>query len=247
MTYRELVYIVLDELKLLSDDAYYTEEHVLFLLKVYRAQLLYQKYLAEKIMKLPSDANEQEICLDLEVADPQESGCGEVYLKSVQKIPETLDLGTIKVSLSNEFRGEINYVTPRRFKHVGFNRFLKNMIYATKGNNDYLYLKSNNPQATYINKVQVTGIFEDPEEAEKYSCNSSGEQGDACDILDRQFPIEDSLSASLIKYVVADLAAASGNPKDDYNNAADDFATLMNYIRRNLKTKTQKELQNGAV
>jgi hypothetical protein len=34
---KELVYMVLDEVKLLSDDAYYTEEHIVFLLGKYRA------------------------------------------------------------------------------------------------------------------------------------------------------------------------------------------------------------------
>ena len=36
-TYREIVYMVLDELKLESDDAYYTQDHVIFLINKYRA------------------------------------------------------------------------------------------------------------------------------------------------------------------------------------------------------------------
>ena len=43
-TYRELVYLVLDELKGTSDDFTYTEEHIMFLLSNYRAFLLKQKY-----------------------------------------------------------------------------------------------------------------------------------------------------------------------------------------------------------
>jgi hypothetical protein len=39
-TYRELVYMVLDELKAKSDDFYYTEDHIIFLLDKYRAFLL---------------------------------------------------------------------------------------------------------------------------------------------------------------------------------------------------------------
>ena len=34
MTYREIVYIILDNLKLASDDSYITEEHILFLIFV---------------------------------------------------------------------------------------------------------------------------------------------------------------------------------------------------------------------
>jgi hypothetical protein len=40
MTYRELVYTVLDLLKGASDDNYYTEEHVVFLLSKVRAAIL---------------------------------------------------------------------------------------------------------------------------------------------------------------------------------------------------------------
>ena len=43
-TYRELVYLVLDELKGTSDDFTYTEDHIIFLLNKYRAFLLKQKY-----------------------------------------------------------------------------------------------------------------------------------------------------------------------------------------------------------
>lgn len=43
-TYKELVYLVLDELRLHSDDALFTEDHIIFLADKYRAFLLKQKY-----------------------------------------------------------------------------------------------------------------------------------------------------------------------------------------------------------
>ena len=43
-TYRQLIYLVLDELKLISDDSTYTEEHIMTLLSNYRAFLLKQRY-----------------------------------------------------------------------------------------------------------------------------------------------------------------------------------------------------------
>jgi len=39
-TFKEIVYLALEELKLTSDDSYYTEDHILFLLNKYRAFLL---------------------------------------------------------------------------------------------------------------------------------------------------------------------------------------------------------------
>ena len=43
-TYRQLVYLVLDELKLMSDDSTYTEDHVISLLSTYRSFLWKQRY-----------------------------------------------------------------------------------------------------------------------------------------------------------------------------------------------------------
>jgi hypothetical protein len=42
-TYRQLIYMCLDQLKLISDDSYYTEDHIMFLLDKCRTLLLNQK------------------------------------------------------------------------------------------------------------------------------------------------------------------------------------------------------------
>nr|DAU83961.1 MAG TPA: Structural protein [Crassvirales sp.] len=43
-TYREIVFMIMDELKLSSDDSYFTEDHIIFLASKYRAFLLKQRY-----------------------------------------------------------------------------------------------------------------------------------------------------------------------------------------------------------
>ena len=44
MTYREIIYMCLDALKITSDDAIFNEDHILFLVNKYRNLLLQQKY-----------------------------------------------------------------------------------------------------------------------------------------------------------------------------------------------------------
>ena len=44
MTWREAVYMVLDELKLMSDDSNFNEDHIIFLLSKYRSFILKQTY-----------------------------------------------------------------------------------------------------------------------------------------------------------------------------------------------------------
>ena len=46
-TFGEITYMVLDMLKELHDDAYYTEEHIIFLAGRYRSFLLKQRYYSQ--------------------------------------------------------------------------------------------------------------------------------------------------------------------------------------------------------
>ena len=241
MTYRDIVYQVLDLLKLSSDDSYFTEEHIIFLASKVRSAILKQTY--DNIKKEIPESNYQTICLDLEETDGIDgSSCDEVYLKSVQKVPTTLSVGNTSLYPMDYYQGEITYISRERMRYVGYNKWLQNIIYASLGPNQYLYLKSNNPQAMYLGKVAMTGIFENTEEAAKLSCDDNGE-GKVCDILDKDFPLEEGLVTTLIQMVVQFLTGASYRPKDSANDAADDLSDLATFLRQNLKNKLQKQIE----
>lgn len=215
--------MVLDELKLYSDDASYTEEHVMFLLDKYRAFLLKQRY--SDVKKQIPESNYQTICLDL-IEVPAISGepCeGGSYLRSKEKIPFLMKIGNPKVYPVDYYQGEITYVSRERMRYVGYNKYLKNIIYASIGPDNYLYFKSFNPQYLYLEKAGMTGIFEDPQAASELQCPN--ENGDTvCDVLDREFPIEDSLVPQLVQLVVQELYNPSRIEEDDENNAKDDLS-----------------------
>ena len=63
MTYAEVVYMILDELKLSSDDSYFNEYHVLMLADKYRAMILKQRY--KDIKKTVPYSNYQEVVFTL--------------------------------------------------------------------------------------------------------------------------------------------------------------------------------------
>lgn len=107
-------------------------------------------------------------------------------------------------------------------------------------------MKSDNPDLQYLDKIKVTAVFDDPEEAAKYSCDEeSSEDSASCSIMDKEFPIDDSLSAQLIQSVVAALSPSTQSPMDDSNNAMDDLSALAYFIRRNMKNEYQRKLQNS--
>lgn len=239
MTYREAVYMVLDELKSTSDDAIFNENHVIFLLGKYRAFLLRQKY--SDVKRPIPESNYQTICLDL-IEVPAISGepCeGGSYLRSKDRIPFVIKIGTPKIYPIDYYQGEITYVSRERMRYAGYNKYLQNIIYASIGPDNYLYFKSNNPQYLYLEKVKMTGVFENSEEASKLQCEGDNE----CDILDRTFPIEESLVSPMIELVVKELLGAQYRPEDNVNNAKDDISDLATFLQRNTKSNIAKALE----
>ena len=99
---------------------------------------------------------------------------------------------------------------------------MKNMIYATLDPSNRIYLTSQNPQFLYLEEAQLQGIFENAEEASELECG--GENGKECDILDRDFPLEDALIAPLIELVAKELAPSVVAPEDKENNADDNLS-----------------------
>lgn len=240
MTYREIVYFILDQLKLSSDDSYFTPEHIIFLTSKIRSAILKQTY--DNIKKEIPESNYQTICLDLEPVEGFDGkGCDESYLRSIQEIPTTLPVGNTKVHTMDYYQGDITYISRERMKFVGYNRWLQNIIYASLGTDGHLYLKSNNPQAMYLQKVQMTGIFEDSDKAAELSCDADGNK--VCDILDRDFPLEEGLVTTLMQTAVQFLTNSIYKPKDSSNDASDDLSELATFLRQNMKNKFQKQIE----
>ena len=224
-TYKELIYMVLDELKLYSDDALYTEEHVMFLLGKYRTFLLKQRY--SDVKKQIPESNYQTICLDL-IEVPAISGepCeGGSYLRSKEKIPFLMKIGNPRVYPIDYYQGEITYVSRDRMRYVGYNKYLQNIIYVSLGPDYYLYFKSFNPQFLYLEKARMTGIFEDTLAASELQCPDKN-GNIVCDVLDREFPIENALIPPLIQLVVEELTKAEYKPEDKENNSDDDLSEV---------------------
>lgn len=238
-TYKELTYMVLDELKLVSDDSHFQEEHVLFLLDKYRSFLLKQRY--ADIRKEIPESNYQTICLDLKQTNAidGEPCTGEDYLKSIQEVPHMMQVGKQKISSTDYFQGNFSYTNNERFKYVGKNKYLKNQIYGTIAPDSHLYMKSNNPQVYYLEKVKVTGIFEDASKAAELECDGGN---NACDVMDKDFPLEESLIPPMIELIVKELGGQKYQSEDTSNNANDDLSDLASFIRNQMAQGRRSDL-----
>lgn len=219
-TFRELVYMVMDELKLYSDDSNFTEDHIIMLLVKYRAFLLKQKY--SDIRKTIPESNYQDICLELmEVPAIAGIPCeGGVFLKSKEKIPFLMTIGLKRVYTDSYYKGEITYITKDRMRYTGYNKYLANIVYCSVGPDDYLYFKFSNEEFLETENVHLYGIFQDCARASELQCDKD------CELIDRVFPLEDTLVPTTIELTLKELLGAAYRPEDKQNDASDDLSEV---------------------
>jgi len=234
-TLREIVYMCIDNLKSASDDAYFNEEHIKWLLGKFRALMLKRLYMSSK--QYVPESNYQTLCLELIKVDaiPELPCEGGQYVRSKEKIPTFLHIGHKKVYAVDYFQGFIEYVAMERFRWAGHDRWRRNIIYATIAPDHYLYLRSQNPQFLYLKDAKFTAIFEDPEAALKLACESV----EVCDELDMEYPVEDALIMQLVEMVVQEILKPTYTPENSFNNAADDQGIANN--KEAVGTQAQQE------
>lgn len=201
MTYRELVYMCLDEIKLTSDDSYITEDHILFLISKYRAFLLRQKY--EKTNMPVSESNYQ--CISV--------------IRNEDIVPEIMSVAKPRVFTITEEKGDtttnfLTYVSPHRYHFVGENRILKPITYCTIDHNKKLQCKNKE-----LTEVNIFAVFEDIIKVSEFNLEGA-------DVLDCECPIEADLVSAVQELVVKDALGIAYRPKDIANNANDDLSSL---------------------
>lgn len=224
-TYRNCVYMVLDELKLDSDDSRIEVEHVIFLLNKYRAILAKQRY--GKIKKdVPLEYYQikemGKLTLPSNNTDVRRTFFFEEPVPSILNLHGILLETTISYSTQEDDNYEvnnidINFINPDRFKYLGENKWLTSMPYATIGYDHKLYINST---VNFLKDktFKIQGIFETPSDFEK---TTDGK-------LDMYFPVEQALLQPIIDLVVKELSNFLYLPKDDENNSADDLSISMN-------------------
>lgn len=230
-TYKELVYMVLDELKAKSDDFYYTENHIIFLLEKYRAFLLKQKYRTPKSVVLNSNYSYIELPKIQNQSRPINTNF------SCDNLPIAFPKLTIT---SNKTSKEVifNYCTEDRRLFLRQSNYLKNMNYFYFLNNKLFLdfgIKLFNDENFKEFKISLKIILESPSKVYQ-SLNTNA------DILDMVFPLEESLISPLLEMVVKDLTSAMFKPEDDVNNGKDETGDLNKFMYQNTKSDLQKQI-----
>jgi hypothetical protein len=215
MTVDEIIHMVMDELKLTTDDSYFNPDHVMFLVNNYRAMLLQQRY-ADPRHAIPL-VNFQSINLKVEHANPK-------WCQSVERVPPLVNRSgfeKVRISPAGDFTDDLmwTFINKDRFRVAGTSKWLANVAYFTIGPDDKLYFKSGFPGFEFLKAVRMEAIFEDVyavmEMQDRY-----GEIGD------REYPLENALVPFLVQAVCKELGNVLYSPVDDKNNAADDLPNI---------------------
>lgn len=232
MTYRELVYMALDALKIHSDDSKFTEDHVIFLLNKYRAYALKQKY--SKTLEGVNNRNYQTLKVTIRGNMGNRPGVGFYYF-SEKEIPSILDIALPRVEPGTFNSTEIIFTSDNRLRYTGYNRFLSNIVYSCIGNDNKLCLKGKEDIVESLTTVYLNAVFTDPLEVDESNEITT-------DILDREFPMEDTLVPSVLELVLKDLTNGIYKPSDNTNDAQDALSDLAGFLRRNMKSQFQKQI-----
>ena len=224
-TKRELIFTVMEGLKIQTDDTDVSQELISSLIDSARATTIKQMY-GNKDWNLPIELR-QEICLGL---SPAESVSGEKCLGSILKSSDRLPKGIsikggdgslLRVKRYDRQSTQINIVPVERLPMIGHNPFTANMVYAAIDVDRHLYLVSANKKHMFMELVKVDGVYESPELASELSCSIVDSNGVPCEPWDEEYPLELALQDIVVGQVIKQLAVRIQMPEDNTNDGED--------------------------
>lgn len=184
MTLNELIYTVRESIRRYTLDSTVDDREIIFQINLHRA--LYFKNELNKNYRDALETNKQTICLN--VSPYEKDNC---VLISNQTLPKFIELhespsiSRITSYLQHDIPFDI--VSFNKFPFAGNGRFNKKNVFITLTPESKLFLKSGNPQLSMIDKILVTGVFENPLALQDFKCDL--EQSEECFSYDKEYPL----------------------------------------------------------
>ena len=218
MTYRQIVFMILDLLRQTSKDSNFEIDHIIKEVNDVRNLLLKQRY--SDIRKEISDVNFQEITIYL--TDVSSLNKKYIMLKSSKVVPDILNIASTPTKSLDSIN--FSFISNYRFVYTGYNEWLSSIIYGTVLSDKYFYIKSMNPQVKHMTSIRIMSIFENP--IDVYYYNDPNLIANGMDVLDMIFPLEGAYIPELQDIVLKRLAPSLGFPKDTINNNNEDNSNI---------------------
>ena len=217
-TLKELIYDVREKYNAYSDDQNLSDEHIAFIIGNIRNMLLKQQ-MSNLKRSVPREAL-QLICLNLQ----KDTQCFDEFdvLKSVRSIPATLD-NTGRSDLykvhapGSRFVKNINIVDYNRLPFLHADKYNKKQLFVAVDHHSDLIAYNTAGTHLLLEKVQVEGVFENPEEAYKLACDYDP----SIPFEDVQYPIDATVIFPLTQQVAQELLLKYKIPADKINDGED--------------------------
>lgn len=171
-----MVFSVLEDLKLYTEDSDLSYEYITYLYGIKRSKYIRQDL--NNFQKTTDLSITQTLCLELENVSVNECGLDfdcETIIRSKQPLPKLIDLhlksAIISIKSTNKLSIPFSFTTKQKAVYNQHSKF--KTITSFLDNDGYIYVVSDNIETKLIDCITVTGIFEDPIELSKYKkcCN----------------------------------------------------------------------------
>lgn len=201
MTRRQLIYDIREKLDLYSNQDEWTDEYLGYLIDLKRCMLLRERINGNR--KFNAEAAKQLIEVPIKMKE-KITGLNYVHIAaSTMHIPKLLSYDEyIRIETRELDNYNINLINDKQFQFTGYNKYIRNQIYATIDIDDVLKMKSDNGIEKNIRHVILEGIFEDIESAHNMSARYRNQSLDEV-----EYPLEQRLQMLAVELVIKeDLA-----------------------------------------
>lgn len=238
MTKREIIFTILEKLKIESDDSDLTQEFVSALIDLTRAKLIKQTY-GNKEWNIPIELR-QELCLSLSpVSSVDGISCSGTILRTDDIIPKGIsvkgaDGAVLRIKRFDRKQLQINIVPIERLPLIGHNPFTSGMTYGAIDSDRRVYLLSGQKQHSFLEYIKVEGIYENPDDIWALKCGDAATSTSVaksteinhnadvpCEPWDEQYPLEASMIDDVVEIIIQQLIRREKMPEDNLNDAED--------------------------
>lgn len=213
MQLREIIFSIREDFHLMSDDTDITDSYLAYLIRSARSTVMQQRYSDPRNIVPAIEYQSFEATIG-------NNGISTTAIPSVIKTTGNphASLKLYGVGIADTMLNiPLNVVPIERLPYVGGNPFTTDQIYCSLDENGLIMMNSQNNLYKLINKVQVRGLFEDPEAV--YALTSYAKSHPTADFYNYTYPLVDINLQDVRAIVDKKILQILQIPKDDLNDA----------------------------
>lgn len=226
MKINELIYDVREAIRQLQDDSDISDNYIIYLYNMMRAQRLRQDQ--NDLQKSTDNSVLQTLCLELEEVNSGMCSLNfdcDTIVRTKQPIPKPLETH-LKAALtavrpSVRISVPFNFITKEKALYSMYSKFNK-AIYAFLDDDLHIYFVSSSDTLRLLECISVTGIFEDPLSLKNYkNCCNCNDSVPCFDLMTTEYPLQPHHIVSIREQIIQNLLRTLQVPEDKNNNSDD--------------------------